>query len=73
MSDQPMHPMVQVRFTKSHPPYRAGDVATFSLGAAQEIVALRRAVAIAGVGPAPPGAGDETPTNQRAVPARVTK
>jgi hypothetical protein len=65
--------MVQVRFTRSHPPYRTGDVATFPLGAAQEIVALRRAVAIAGVGPAPAKPAGEAPTNQRAVPARVTK
>jgi hypothetical protein len=73
MSDEPMHPMVQLRFTRSHPPYRTGDVAAFPLGAAQQIVAQRHAVAIAGIGPAPPNPTGEAPTNQRAVPARVTK
>jgi hypothetical protein len=70
-----MHPRVQVRFTRSYPPYRKDDVASFPIDAAREIVARRVAVAIAGVGPTPaPGATPApTPTAQRAPGQRIEK
>jgi hypothetical protein len=73
MSDQPMHPKVQLRFLRSWQHYRANDIATFPLGAAQTIVAARAAVAIAGVGPTPPPASAGMPQNVRNPSGRVEK
>lgn len=69
--DPPMHPAVQLRFTRPYLNYRRDELATFPLATAQDIVARRVAVAVAGVGPAPaPGA---TPTPQRMPGQRVEK